>query len=404
MRFDGDRVLSDLAALRDIGRFGTGVHRPTYSEDDMRAREWVAARMREAGLAVELDGIGNVIGRSPHAGPALLAGSHSETQPEGGWLDGALGVVYALEAARAWPERAIDVACWADEEGHFGSFHGSRSFAGLIEEAELDAATNKRDGTRLRDALARAGLAGRPRATLDPARHRGFLEAHIEQGDELESSGDRLGIVTSVVGIWQYRVTAQGTQNHAGTTRMAIRRDAGQALVRLCTAIHARFPATAGPRSVWTVGRMEFEPGAASIIPGAASMLLQVRDAEAATLEALERLLRELVEAEAAGPCTVALEALSRSVPVVLDPSMQLALERAAERVAPGRHRRMPSGAGHDVQILARRVPSAMLFVPSIGGISHHVSEDTAPADIVLGAEAFCRAAGEVAGTVSGGG
>ena len=239
---DPARLMGDLRRLADFGRWQTGVHRPTYSDDDMAARAWFAARLQEAGLDTEIDGIGNVIGRSRHPGPALLLGSHIETQPHGGWLDGALGVIYGLEVARALPDRAIDVAAWADEEGHFGNFLGSRSFVGLLDEAEIDRSANKYDGGRLRDALARAGLAGRPRAALPPGRYRGYLEAHIEQGDELDRTGLRLGIVTSIVGIWQYRIRFEGVQNHAGTTRMAIRRDAGAALVQLASAIARTLP------------------------------------------------------------------------------------------------------------------------------------------------------------------
>ena len=140
--------------------------------------------MTEAGLEPEIDGIGNVIGRARGDGAKLLLGSHVETQPHAGWLDGALGVMYGLEVARTLGG-GIDVAAWADEEGHFGSFIGSRSFCGLLSEVEIDACRN-RDGTTLRDALAQAGFAGRPRAAVDPARYRGYLEAHIEQGAELE--------------------------------------------------------------------------------------------------------------------------------------------------------------------------------------------------------------------------
>ena len=234
-RIDGDRLLGDLYALRKIGEYKTGVHRPTYSPEDVQSRHWLAARMTEAGLEPEIDGIGNVIGRARGDGAKLLLGSHVETQPHAGWLDGALGVIYGLEVARTLGG-GIDVAAWADEEGHFGSFIGSRSFCGLLPEAEIDTCRN-RDGTTLRDALAQAGFAGRPRAVVDPARYRGYLEAHIEQGAELEDTGKRIGIVTAIVGSHRFRIVFEGVQNHAGTTRMAIRKDAGVALVKLASAI-----------------------------------------------------------------------------------------------------------------------------------------------------------------------
>jgi len=398
---DAARLLGDLRRLAEFGRYKTGVHRPTYSPEDVAARAWLAERMTEAGLTTEIDGIGNVLGRSPVDGPRLLLGSHSESQNHAGWLDGALGVVYGLEVARAIqgdPACAglgVDVVCFADEEGHYGSFTGSRSFCGLLDEAEIDRLINRYDGTPLRTALERAGYAGRPRAEIEPERSRGFLEAHIEQGDYLESSGLRVGIVTSIVGIWQYRILFEGEQNHAGTTRMAVRKDAGLALVRLAAAIDRRFPEVAGERTVWTTGRISLEPGAPSIIPGHAEMLFQFRDADPERLELLERTLEALV-ADAQGPCHCRLEVMSRSVPKIMDARFQDALEQAAERHAPGGHMRMPSAAGHDAQILARRVPAGMLFVPSIGGISHHWREDTHEADIVLGCQVMATAAATI--------
>jgi N-carbamoyl-L-amino-acid hydrolase len=389
MEIEASRLLADLAALRAFGAFRTGVHRPTYSALDMQSREWLAGRMREAGLAAEIDGIGNVIGRDPSGGPRLLLGSHTDTQPEAGWLDGALGVMYALEIARAHRAQglpgAIDVVSWADEEGHYASFPGSRSFIGDFPDAEIDAAQGRHEARSMRAALAAAGLAGRPRACFEPGRYLGYLEAHIEQGDELEAKLLRIGIVTSIVGIWQYRIDFEGVQNHAGTTRMAIRKDAGAALVRLASAIERRFAEIRAERTVWTIGRITLSPGAPSIIPGAAEMLFQFRDADPAVLARLEAALQELVAVSDKGPCRTTLTALSRSTPKQMDQRLQAALERAAERHAPGLHQRMPSGAGHDAQQLARVMPAAMLFVPSIGGISHHWAEDTAEADIVLG-------------------
>ena len=203
-RIDAARLLKDLRDLARIGAWKTGVHRPTYSADDMTARHWLATRLTEAGLTPEIDGIGNVIGRTSAAVPKLLLGSHLETQPHAGWLDGAMGVIYGLEVARTLGPtlgQQIEVGAWADEEGHFGNFLGSRSFVRGIDGTEIAATVNRHNGEKLADALAHAGLADRPRAKLDPARYRGYLEAHIEQGDELDSSGLRLGVVTSIVSI-----------------------------------------------------------------------------------------------------------------------------------------------------------------------------------------------------------
>jgi N-carbamoyl-L-amino-acid hydrolase len=391
---DGERLLRDLYTLRKMGEYKTGVHRPTYSPEDVRSRHWLAERLTEAGLDPEIDGIGNVIGRARSDSPKLLLGSHVETQPHAGWLDGALGVLYGLEVARALGG-GIDVAAWADEEGHFGSFIGSRSFCGMLTEAEIDT-LHDREGTTLRAALAQAGFAGRPRALVDPARYRGYMEAHIEQGAELEDTGKRIGIVTAIVGSHRFRITFEGVQNHAGTTRMAIRKDAGVALVNLAHAIYQRFPVVAGPRTVWTTGRITLDPGAASIVPGGAELIFQFRDTDPALLAKLDGELEALVAEANRGPCKVTIAARGQSTPQSMDAGFQHALAHAAEGHAPGLHVRMPSGAGHDAQILAERMKSAMLFVPSIGGISHHYAENTKDEDIVLGCQVLADAAADI--------
>ncbi|MGH7104018.1 MAG: hydantoinase/carbamoylase family amidase [Acetobacteraceae bacterium] len=395
IEIDAHHLLADLAALSAIGAYKSGVHRPTFSPDDLRARAWFAERLREAGLAVEIDGIGNVIGRSASA-RVLLLGSHIESQPRAGRLDGPLGLLYALAALcalrAAGEEPAIEIAAWADEEGWFGQFLGSRSFCGELTEAEIDAAKHRTEGTPLRAALAAAGFAARPRAILQPGRYLGYAEAHIEQGDRLEAKGLRIGIVTAIVGMRKFTIVAEGLQNHAGTTRMAIRKDAGLALCKLCVAIDAAFPAAAGPLSVWTTGRMRFEPGEPSVIPGRAEMHFQIRDPDSAVLDRLAARLEALIaEANAAAPCRLVATPWSATQPAVMDAGMQEIFAGAAEALAPGAWMRMPSGAGHDAQNLARRMPAAMLFVPSIGGISHHWAEDTRNEDIVLGAQVFAE-------------
>jgi len=397
-KIDGQRVVADLKRLAEFGRYKTGVHRPTYSPADVESRHWLADKLAEAGLNTVIDGIGNVIGRNSGVQRRLLVGSHSETQPYGGWLDGALGVVYGLELARAFaddPDHGVDVVAWADEEGHYGNFLGSRSFTGALTEEEIDQTRGRDNGTPLREALEKAGFAGKPRDTVDPSRYLGYLEAHIEQGDHLEGSGLKVGIVTSIVGIWQYRITFTGEQNHAGTTRMAIRKDAGLALAKFCVAIDDSFPAICGPRTVWTTGRITLDPGAPSIIPGRAEMLFQIRDVDPAAIEHLEAKLRSMAaEASHTGRCSVAIERIRTGAPAVMDPGFQDAIEAASAACAGGRSVRMPSAAGHDAQVLATIMPAAMLFVPSIGGVSHHWTENTADADIVTGAEVFvetCR-------------
>jgi Peptidase family M20/M25/M40 len=183
---DGARVLADLNTLRGIGAYKTGVHKPTFSEPHMRSLEWLVQRLPEAGLAGGIDGIGNVLGTRAKSGPKLLAGSHLESQNYAGWLDGPLGVVYALEAARVINpdpnvKGAVEVAAWCDEEGHFGSFLGSRSYVGGLTEGDIDAARDRNSDRTMRDALREVGLAGRPRAKAERGRYIGYLEAHIER-------------------------------------------------------------------------------------------------------------------------------------------------------------------------------------------------------------------------------
>ena len=402
-QINGDRLLADLRRLAEFGAYKSGVHRPTFSPPDIEARRWLAGRFAEAGLEASIDGIGNVFGRSRATGQKLLLGSHSESQNHAGWLDGALGVIYGLEVARAFREdprtaaSAIDVASWADEEGHFGSFLGSRSFIGDVTDEEIDKARDHNNGMPLREALASAGLAQRKRETIMASDYIGYLEAHIEQGDPLEEARLRLGIVPGIVGIRLYRIVFTGEANHAGTTRMVKRKDAGVALVKLSAAIAECFPQISGPRSVWTTGAIRLEPGQPSIVPGRAEMMFQVRDLEAVQLQSFEDLLVALVaEADAAGPCAVTMETLWTVSPVLMSQAFQDALSRAAEKHAPGAFIAMPSGAGHDAQILARKLPVGMLFVPSIKGVSHHWTEDTSEADIVLGCQALADAAEEI--------
>ncbi|MGH8676357.1 MAG: M20/M25/M40 family metallo-hydrolase, partial [Burkholderiales bacterium] len=282
-RIDPERLLTDLRTLRGIGAQGRGVVRPAFGAADMEARRWLARRYTEAGLEATIDGAGNVFGRSPHPGKALLIGSHSDTQPTGGWLDGALGVIYALEVVRALGAEestralAVDAVSFQDEEARFIGCLGSRSLTGALT-PELEQVAIDRDGVTLADAVREAGLAGAPRILLERDRYAGFLEAHIEQGPHLEDSGQRIGVVNDIVGLRGIRFVFRGQQNHAGTTMMARRRDAATALYELAYRINQEFPKVAAERSVWTMGRVRIEPNATSIVPGYADLDLQFRD------------------------------------------------------------------------------------------------------------------------------
>ena len=400
---DPDRLLADLRTLRSIGAKGPGVVRPAFSATDMEARRWLKDRYEEAGLAATIDGVGNVFGRSRGRGKAVLIGSHSDTQPTGGWLDGALGVIYALEVVRTLAERdstrglAVDAVSFQDEESRFIGCLGSRSLIGaLTPELEQDAVD--RDGVKLADALREAGIADTPRLRLEPERYAGFLEAHIEQGPHLEDTDMKIGVVSGIVGLRGMRFVFRGQQNHAGTTMMARRRDAATALYELAHRINQEFPKVAAERSVWTMGRARIEPNATSIVPGYAELDLQFRDASEAPLDAFEAIVEELVaEMNARGGVRIeATRARAPIPPTRMDEALQQHIAAAAERHAPGKWQRMPSGAFHDAGIVSACIPSAMLFIPSIGGISHDFAEDSRDDDIVLGCRVLADAAASI--------
>ena len=401
---NGERLIADLKRLREFGACGSGVVRTSLSPIDVESRHWLRGRLEEAGLDARIDGAGNVIGRSRNPGKAVLIGSHTDTQPTGGWLDGAMGVIYGLEVARALSEApatkdcAVDVASWLDEEGRFFGCFGSLSFVGGTPAHALDA-LDTTDGTNLTlgDALREAGLSGVARERLDPERHVAYLEAHIEQGPYLEEEGNRIGVVTSIVGSRNFIVEFEGEQNHAGTTPMARRRDAAHALVDFAHAVFREFPAAAGERSVWTIGEMTLEPNAMSIVPGKARLNLQFRDQDPAALDRLEALSLDLLARANEGPCSATMRPRKHhSVPAPMDADLRSHLERAAERHAPDQWTSMPSAAVHDAQILADHLPSAMLFVPSINGVSHAFEEDTSEEDIVLGCQVLATATASV--------
>ncbi|MGC1442827.1 MAG: hydantoinase/carbamoylase family amidase [Burkholderiaceae bacterium] len=393
-----DRLLRDLQELRSFGATGSGVVRPSLSAVDMQARHWLASKMTAAGLVAKIDGIGNVFGRSVNPGKALLVGSHSDTQPTGGWLDGALGVIYAIEAARALREDRdhaclpIDTVAWVDEESTFASCLGSRSFCSMVSDDERNSAVNA-SGQTLAAALEAAGLTGIA-DTADNARYLGYLEAHIEQGPYLEANARRIGVVTSIVGSRNFSVQFIGQQNHAGSTPMAMRKDAGLSMMSFGYQINEALQACCGPKSVWTIGTLSVTPGAPSIIPGFAQCHLQMRDPDDGQLDVLEGAVREVIaRMNSTGPVDVSMRAYAPPIrPAPMDSGFQQHLADAAADIAPRDWVSMPSAAVHDAMFMAKIMPAGMMFIPSIGGVSHDFSENTSEADIVLGARVFTAA------------
>lgn len=392
---NAERFLADLHALRQFGAAGVGkgVVRPAYSDADIAAREWLAGRMREAGLSVHVDPVGSVFGLAE--GTSLLLGSHSDSQPEGGWLDGALGVIAALEVARASAEAGgppVSVVSFQDEEGRFGVTTGSAVWSANLSLEKADGLTD-RDGVTFADARAR--MTGRSEEFVDPGRFSGFLEMHIEQGPVLDREGEAIGVVDAIVGIRDMKITLVGEQNHAGTTPMPGRRDAFQALSRFNTLLAERFANVVTPHTVWTIGHVSLHPNASSIVPGKVTFSMQWRDGDTDRLGRMEAIIRETVEEVAAtGGFELSFGPLLGLEPVDMDPRLRSALETSAESDVPGRWRKMPSGALHDATNVSKLMPVAMLFVPSIGGISHAFGEDTAEPDLVTGLRVLAGAVG----------
>jgi N-carbamoyl-L-amino-acid hydrolase len=389
-----ERMLGELDRLRRIGGAGKGVRRPAFSDADIEARVWLASRMKEAGLETMVDPWGNLFGLPPGDGPCLLVGSHSDTQPLGGWLDGIYGVACGLELARAARETGGPrIACvsFQDEEGRFGGLTGSAVWAGAMARDAADRLTDAQ-GMTLAEARQRAAEIAEVRE-MPPKLFSAYVEAHIEQGPVLDRTGEKLGVVEAIVGVRSATLVFSGEANHAGTTPMPMRRDAVRGFYRFANELDAAFAPLVTERTVWTLGRIVVEPNAPSIVPGSATVSVQMRDPDATRLDRL------LAEALVVARRVAEAQKLDLSVsigftadPVPMDARMIEALADAAARVAPRRWRRMPSGALHDATNVSRVLPSAMLFVPSINGVSHNPDENTKRPDLEAGLLALAEA------------
>ena len=382
--------------IQELGRFGAnplgGVSRVAFSAADIAGRAYIRSLMVDAGLDVRVDTAGNLIGRRRGTEPGLpviMTGSHIDSVPQGGNYDGDVGVLGALEVAELLKARSIttrhplEFVVFTDEEG--GTV-GSQAMAGRLESAALDMKSHS--GLTIRDGIRAVG--GDPDRLGDARRAPGsiaaFVELHIEQGAVLDEAGIDIGVVEGIVGIRWWDVTVEGFANHAGTTPMDRRHDALVTASELVLAVH-RVASTTPGRQVATVGRIGAEPGAPNVIPGRVQMSLEIRDLEAAKMEAVFG----SIEAEAKRIATargtrIAFDEVDLSlVPAPTDERLRRHVEDAAASLGLS-HRRMPSGAGHDAQDIAHLAPIAMIFVPSKGGISHAPREYTAPQDIANGA------------------
>ena len=387
-----DSVSESLDELAQLGGEPEGgVTRVAWSAELFSAYAWIADRMRALGLGVEIDQAGNLIGRwDVGSGSPVAVGSHLDTVPSGGRLDGVLGVVAAVHAIALLkregfqPSRPVWVVAFMDEEGtrFNAALFGSRAFVGE-DVTDLGDRTDS-TGITLRDAMRDCGYS---LERISEARRIGevgaYLELHIEQGPVLEAEALQVGVVTSIVGLRGYRVRLRGQANHAGTTPMRLRRDAFAGAARIALAL--REIARARDDITANVGKVTVAPGGANVVPGYADFTIDVRAATPAGVAELERLVGETVAHVALEEGLEAeLEPTYSLEPLELDPHLVDAVERAAAAEG-ATSRRMPSGAGHDAMVIGRRVPAAMIFIPSRGGISHSPEEYSSPAEIELG-------------------
>lgn len=391
-----DRLREEMIELGAIGRVEgvPGINRPGFSNADMAARAFMAERMKALGLLVSMDAVGNLSGLwQTGEGPAVMAGSHLDTVPMGGFFDGALGVAAAMECVRtlmetgASPPCPIEVIATAEEEGRFGGMLGSQALAGEVDTAWLETATDEA-GTRLVEAMAAQGLApdAYETARRDRDSVKAFLELHIEQGPVLETEGAPIGIVEGISGVFKWSATLTGVANHAGTTPMELRKDAFVGLVDFARQIPNVIAAVGTEQSRVTIGAVDLKPNHPHTIPGEAVFTLIGRDMQREVMEALAAAYRERLTAVASkAGLGLAVNEQSWLDPKPCSPDIVAAFRRQADKLGLA-YRLMPSGAGHDTQFMADLTRAGLIFVPSIGGVSHAPEEDTAWPDIEAGA------------------
>jgi N-carbamoyl-L-amino-acid hydrolase len=401
------RLKSHIEALSRFGRNpdGQGITRSCWSPAHEEARTWLLARMQEAGLATRVDQAGNTFGRLGGAGPTVMTGSHIDTVPQGGPLDGALGVLAGVECLHVINERRIHtrlpltVAAWSDEEGRYGSLFGSRAFTGKLDPKAVPG-FRAADGESLVDAMARAGFDASEavKAKCDPKTLSAYVELHIEQGPHLDAARIPIGVVQGIVGIRRWRLTFDGEADHAGTTPMAWRKDAFLGAADYALQAREHVVKKGSGRSVTNFGRIELQPGVSNIVPARAVLLQEIRELDPKILARLDRECQALCRAVARRrKLSVKVETLSRTEPARCAPRVLSAVERASTTLKLP-FKRMPSGAGHDAQNLATITDAGMLFIPSKGGRSHRPDEMSDWRAIERGANALLHTLLDLAG------
>ncbi len=405
LRIDGDRLWARIEALGEIGAVHgehgeLGCARLALTDADRDGRDLVVSWMRDLELDITIDGVGNVVGTragtDPDAAP-VMTGSHIDTVRTGGRFDGNLGVLSGLEVVETLAShgivtrRPISVAFFTNEEGArfqpdmLGSLV---HVGGLSIEDALDIRAAD-DGARLGDELERIGYAGPTPCPAATAPH-AFVELHIEQGPVLEDEGITVGVVTGVQGISWTEVVVRGQSAHAGTTPMRLRHDAGYVASAISTGVRA-IATSMGGSQVATVGRVELSPNLVNVVAAEAILTVDLRNTDEGLLENAERQFRDLCDALAESEgVTIERKTLARFEPVEFDPRMVDLVEATAQRLGHST-RRMPSGAGHDAQMLARVCPTSMVFVQSLNGLSHNIAEYTAPDDVTAGANVLLQ-------------
>ncbi|MCJ8054652.1 Zn-dependent hydrolase [Shinella curvata] len=405
---NGERLMRHLHELGSIGRAQDGaLVRLAGSEEDKLGRDKLVEWLKEADLDVVVDKVGNIFGIWNPDGvgpshPVLMLGSHIDTVINAGIYDGCYGVLAGLEVIQTMMERGanpavpIVIAAFSNEEGVLYSpdMMGSLVYAGGIS-ADAALASVGTDGSVLGERLAQIGYAG----TEEPGflKPQAYVELHIEQGPVLERERVTIGAVENLQGISWQRIVIEGDANHAGTTPISMRKDAGLAAARVITFLRDRAKASSS-RAVATVGTISFEPNAINVIPSRATFTVDLRDPNEHRLEEEEAALEEFLnQLETDEGVTVKVERLARSEPVKFDENIVKVIERTANARGYS-YMRMTSGAGHDAQMIARVAPTAMLFVPSIGGISHNPKEFTQEQDLIAGANVLLDVARSLSG------
>jgi N-carbamoyl-L-amino-acid hydrolase len=397
MRVNGARLNEWLTQFDRIGRTPTGINRVAYSEADLAGRAFTQQLLRDAGLTPRIDTAGNIYARLEGTDRTLapiLIGSHIDSVTDGGNFDGPVGSFGAIEVARTLREtntrlrHPVDVVIWQNEEG---GTTGSKTAIGEMNDVEL--AKVARSGKTIRDGI---GIIGGDVSRLsESVKKKGdiacYIELHIEQGGLLEKAGKQIGVVQGIVGLRWFEVTITGFANHAGTTPMDQRQDAMLAAAKFTVAVNEAVRAEPG-RQVATVGRMVVSPNTTNVIPGQVVMTVDLRDLDQTKIEhfteVFDRLAREI---GAATKTTFAFKRLTDSKPAISDPQVMTWIETSATALGLS-SQRMPSGAGHDAQEIAHIAPMAMIFIPSVGGISHSPKEFSRAADITNGADVLLNA------------